>query len=277
MRKARALVALVFLLFVLHFAPCAAQQNKSTISTPEQIKDEFKTVACKNNERQSAVKSLFESMGASASDISVEKFKNVENVVIRKRGASDEKIVVGAHYDKVAEGCGAIDNWTGVVAVAHLYRTLKDVPLNKTVIFVAFGREEDGLIGSKAMVEAITKEEKKQYCAMINIDSLGLGAPQITDDNTSHKLRLLAEDIAKRMGIPFGHASIVGADSDAGSFYRKGIPSMDINGLTSRWRSYLHTSSDKTANVNAESVYLGYRLALAALISIDRAPCDSFR
>src|SRR5688572_5447914 len=117
-------------------------------------------------------------MGAPASDISVEKFDGVENITLLKRGSTPEVIVIGAHYDKVSHGCGAIDNWTGVVAIAHLYRTIKDQPLKKSVLFVGFGREEDGLVGSKEMVRAIGKEGRARYCAMVNIDSLGLGVPQ---------------------------------------------------------------------------------------------------
>jgi hypothetical protein len=66
---------------------------------------------------------------------------------------------VGAHYDKVSDGCGAGDNWFGVVAVAYIYRTLKDIPLKKTLVFVAFEKEEKGLVGSRAMAEAIDKEQ----------------------------------------------------------------------------------------------------------------------
>lgn len=247
------------------------------ISTREEIGAEFKNVPCKNEERQGAVKALFERMGAPSSDIIVEKFKSVENLVVRKKGTSEEKIVIGAHYDKVDLGCGALDNWTGIVAIAHVYRAFRDVLPNKTLVFVAFGREEEGLIGSEAMARAITKDEQKQYCAMVNIDSLGMGYPQVTDQNSSHKLGLLAETLAEKMKVPFSHSSFVGADSDAHSFRSRNIPTMDIHGLTTRWRSYLHSSSDNVSNVKIESVYLGFRFVLAAVISIDTARCDSYR
>jgi len=133
----------------------STQQTNISISTPEQFKAEFDSVPCKNEERLNATNALFEKLGAAPSDISIEQYKNVKNLVIRKQGTSEENIVLGAHYDKVSEGCGAIDNWTGIVTLAHLYKSLKDVPLKKTIIFVAFGEEEKGLLGSHAMVEAI--------------------------------------------------------------------------------------------------------------------------
>lgn len=280
MSKTQFLIAISVLLLSLGpltLATSQTAQRQLVISTREEIDDEFKNVPCKNQDRQNAVKALFEKMGAPSSEITVEKLKGVENLVVRKKGASSEKIIVGAHYDKVDAGCGAIDNWTGIVTVAHLYKAFRDVAPNKTILFVAFGREEDGLIGSEAMARTITKDEKNQYCAMINIDSLGMGAPQVTDENSSHKMGVLAEELAARMKVPFAHSSFVGADSDAHSFKAKGIPTLDIHGLTKNWRMYLHSSSDKVSNVKIESVYLGYRFVLAALISIDSAACDAYR
>src|SRR3989442_15286033 len=180
----------------------AAQQPGYKISTPEAIKGEFNSVPCKNEERLAAVKVLFERLGATESDETVVKYKNVENLVVRKPGPSPETIVIGAHYDKVSDGCGAIDNWTGIVVLAHLYKSLKDAALNKTVFFVAFGKEEKGLFGSSAMVGAIPKDQLDHYCAMINIDSFGLAVPQVLDNVSNAKLRNLAADLAKEMKIP---------------------------------------------------------------------------
>jgi Zn-dependent M28 family amino/carboxypeptidase len=254
-----------------------AQQQKIDFSTPEQIEEEFKTVPCKDSERLNAVRALFEKMGAASTDIVIEKFKNVENLVIRKQGETDEKIVVGAHYDKVNDGCGAIDNWTGIVAIAHLYRTLKNYPLKKTVLFVAFGKEEKGLIGSHAMTDAIRKEDLTQYCAMINIDSLGITAPHVPGNLASDKLEKLAVDIGKKMDMTISLVSIENADADSSSFISKKIPALTIEALPGNWSSILHTSNDKPAKVNAASVYLGYKLALAVLGAISETPCGAYR
>jgi len=185
--------------------------------------------------------------------------------------------VIGAHYDKVIAGCGAIDNWTGVVTVAHIYRTVKDLPLKKNVVFVAFGKEEEGLVGSSAMAGAIKKEQVAEYCAMINIDSLGLGAPQAADNMSTKKLIDLTESLARQMKAPFAHGRLAGGDSDSTSFNRKGIPALTIHSLTKEWPKILHSSNDNPSKVNHDSVYLGYRLALALLVRIDQADCQSFR
>jgi Zn-dependent M28 family amino/carboxypeptidase len=271
---------LLFLLLLVssHFnKPLEAQQSKIIFSTSEQLKEEFNTVPCKDAERLNAVKTLFEKMGAAPADITVETFKNVENLVIRKPGATDEKIIVGAHYDKVADGCGAIDNWTGIVAMAHLYKTIKDTPLNKTVWFVAFGKEEKGLIGSQAMTNAIKKEEVEKYCAMINIDSLGLTAPQVIRNLSNPKLVELASTLAGKMNMPFQAIQVDNAGADSSSFLKKKIPALTIAALPGNWPEILHTSKDQPAKVNPESVYLGYRLALAVLASVAESPCNAYR
>jgi Zn-dependent M28 family amino/carboxypeptidase len=261
------------------FAQEAEGASKLRISTPEEIGSEFDSVPCKNGDRLKAVKALFEKMGAKAEEIAVEKVRGVENVVIRKAAANDspEKIVIGAHYDKVPDGCGAIDNWTGIVAIAHIYRTVKDLPLKKNIVFVAFGEEEKGLVGSSAMAGAIKKEQVAEYCAMINIDSLGLGAAQVADNMSNKRLVDFTESLAKDMKLPFAHAELVGGNSDSTSFNRKGIPALTIHSLINDWHKILHSSNDNPTKVNHDSVYLGYRLALSLLVRIDGADCQSFK
>lgn len=268
-------VSVALLLETFSNASPACQQDEA-YSTIVAIKADVEMTPCKNEARLDAVKALFEKMGATPQDLSVEKFKKVENLVITKRGSSDERIVVGAHYDKVSEGCGAVDNWSGIIALAHLYKTLRLVPLKKTLIFVAFGKEESGLVGSHAMVSAIPKEQTPLYCAMINIDSLGLGRPQVADNLANEKLERLTEGIAKEMEMPFSHSYVYG-DSDSSSFRDRKIPALTIHGLTNEYTTLLHTSKDTTSKVNAVSIYNAYSLVLRMIASIVDADCNAFR
>lgn len=274
LRLTSLLVALVFLIVVI---PTGAQDSGVKLSTPEQIQEDFSTVPCEDKNRLEAVKALFERAGMPSAEVTIDKYKEVENFVWTKKGESAEKIVVGAHYDKVAEGCGALDNWTGIVTLSHLYRTLKDMPLKKTLVIVAFGKEEKGLIGSRAMTKAISKEQAAEYCAMINIDSLGLSSPQVADNMSSKKLSQFAEDLAKEMKMPFAHASIEGADSDSSPFIEKKIPAVTIHGMSNAWPTILHSGNDQASKVNPVSVYLGYRLTLAMIDGLDRSPCAAYK
>jgi hypothetical protein len=265
------------LAMLLASLPAPAEDVASKVSSPEDIARDFTSVPCDDKDRLAAVTALYERAGASASDITMDQHDNVVNLVVTKQGESSEKIVIGAHYDKTAEGCGAIDNWTGQVALTHLYRTLKDIPLKKTLVFVAFGREETGLVGSRAMTRGIDTTEAAGYCAMINIDSLGLGPPQVADNMSSKKLARFTGELAKEMDIPFAHASIGRANSDSSSFVAKKIPAVTIHGLNNDWATLLHSKHDQAAKVNAASVYLGYRLALAMIVKLDASTCDAYR
>lgn len=269
--------ALATLVVALASNPVAAQDAASKVSSVEDIGKGFAAVPCEDSERLAAVKALFEQAGAPAASLRLDTFKDVENLIVTKPGASSERIVIGAHYDKVADGCGAIDNWTGQVALTQLYRTLRDVPLRKTLVFVSFGKEEKGLVGSRAMTEGMSEEQVAGTCAMINIDSLGLGPPQVADNMSNTKLRQVAAEVAKQMEIPFGHARIKGANSDSSAFVGKNIPAVTIHGLNRAWPRILHSRQDQATKVNATSVYLGYRLALAMIVRLDQAACDAYK
>jgi Zn-dependent M28 family amino/carboxypeptidase len=245
-------------------------------STEEDFKTDVEAVPCKDKARLGAVKALFEKMGAGAAEILVEKTKDAENLVVTRQGASDDKIVIGAHYDKTPDGCGAIDNWSGIVIVTHLYRTLKQMRLNKTFIFVAFGKEEHGLVGSRAMVSAIPKAELPHYCAMINLDSFGLGAAQVARNLSSRKLEDTASRLAKEKLMTFGNSPIPG-DSDSSSFLARKIPALTLHGLAGKWGSIIHSGNDQASRILPGGLAAGYWLALALALDIDKNPCDAFR
>jgi Zn-dependent M28 family amino/carboxypeptidase len=157
------------------------------------------------------------------------------------------------------------------------YRTLKDVALKKTLIFIGFGNEEKGLVGSRAMTKAFSKEQAAEYCAMINIDSLGLAPPQVADNVSSNKLGQFTTDLAKDMKMPFARARIQGADSDSSAFIEKKIPAVTIHRMSNKWSEVLHTGNDQASKVNAMSVYLGYRLTLAMIARLDESPCAAYK
>lgn len=264
-------------LLLLASIPVVAQDASSKLSSLDDIRKDIDAVPCDDAQRLAAVRAMFERAGAPASEITLDKHGDVENLVVVKKGESPEKIVIGAHYDKVVDGCGAVDNWTGQVAMTNLYRTFRDFAFKKTLVFVAFGREEKGLVGSRAMVKAIPEEQVPEYCAMVNIDSLGLGPPQIADNMSGGKLNRLAAGLAKEMKIPFGHARLGGAYSDSNSFAARKIPAVTIHGLNSDWSNILHSPHDQASKVNTASVYLGYRLALAMVVRLDQSACAAYK
>lgn len=255
-----------------------AQSTAVTISTEEDLKADIALAPCKDRkERLAAVKQLFLKAGAKETDVTIEKLKNVENFVVTKKGKTDETVIVGAHYDKTETGCGAIDNWTGIVILANLYRTMKDFTTQKTYLFVGFDKEELGLVGSDAMAKEIPKEKRAGYCAMVNFDSFGFTYPQALRNISDTSLINLAKEVSDEMKLPFAKAGIEFASSDSESFRRRDIPAISLHGLSDQWQNYLHGPNDKISKVNTQSVYIGYRHGLVMLSKIDNKPCNAFR
>src|SRR3954464_15915347 len=100
------------------------QGSESLISTLEQMQEDWQEVPCQPKERLNAVRNLFAKMGATTAETSLQKGGGGENFVVRREGAGQDLIVIGAHYDFIKAGCGAVDNWTGIVMLAHMYRTI---------------------------------------------------------------------------------------------------------------------------------------------------------
>jgi carboxypeptidase Q len=82
----------------------------------------------------------------------------VYNTVAEIRGTEkpDEVVMLGAHLDSWDLGTGSTDNGTGSMAVLEAARTLVKLQLKpkRTIRFVLFTGEEEGLVGSVKYVEA---------------------------------------------------------------------------------------------------------------------------
>lgn len=269
--------ALLIIVFLSLISAANAQKRGLDIVSDAQIKADMELAPCDDQKRLDAVKQLFRKYGAQETAISVEDFGKVRNVVIKKPGKTDETVIVGAHYDKVDEGCGAIDNWTGIVVMSNLYRTMRESETQKSYLFVAFGKEERGLVGSEAMASKIPKEQRKNYCAMVNFDSFGFTYPQALRNVSDESLIELAKKTSGEIKIPFGDAGIDIASADSFPFQSRKIPAISFHGLSNNWMNFLHTSADKLSSVNMQSVYIGYRHGLVFLTKVDQAACDAFR
>ena len=98
----------------------------------------------------------------------------------------NEAIVIGAHYDHLGKGGqgslapnsteihrGADDNASGTAALLELARRFAKEKKNKrTLVFIAFGGEEEGLLGSKHYVNNPVFPLAKTV-AMLNMDMIG--------------------------------------------------------------------------------------------------------
>ena len=102
--------------------------------------------------------------------------KNIE-AVLPGDGAADEIIVVGAHYDSVADCPGADDNASGVAALLELARMLAGTTLSRTVRFVAFANEEAPFFYGDEMgsnlYAARAQAQGERIEAMLSLETVG--------------------------------------------------------------------------------------------------------
>lgn len=191
----------------------------------------------------------------------------VNNVLAYLPGATDEYIILGAHYDHLGRGNfdslapsqigqihpGADDNASGTAGLLELARRLSPMKgkLRRGILFASFAGEELGLLGSAEWVKEPTRPLEKA-AAMLNMDMIG----RIKDDKiyiggvgtgSAFKEvlgRAQAKSSFKIEASPGGYSS-----SDHTSFVSKQIPVLFFfSGLHSDY----HKPSDTWEKINAE-------------------------
>lgn len=96
------------------------------------------------------------------------------NVLARPATGARCQVLVGGHFDSVPSAPGANDNASGTANVIEIARALAADGIDDGVCFAAFGAEESGLYGSKALVERLRAENAlPRY--MVNLDVTGIG------------------------------------------------------------------------------------------------------
>ncbi|HKL08340.1 MAG TPA: M20/M25/M40 family metallo-hydrolase [Bacteroidales bacterium] len=188
-----------------------------------------------------------------------------------KRSNHSRYIVIGAHYDHLGFGGpgtgsrmpdttavhnGADDNASGVAAMLEIAQKLVSQrdSLNTNFLFVAFGAEEMGLLGSKHFVNHLPVADSL-ITAMINIDMVGrLKADrslQIGGVGTSAEADSVIKFLNKEYRFTLGLSREGYGPSDHSSFYSRNIPVFFYS--TGAHIDY-HTPNDTTGVVNFEGL-----------------------
>jgi Zn-dependent M28 family amino/carboxypeptidase len=189
------------------------------------------------------------------------------NIIGMIEGSSDEIIVIGAHYDHLGMGGpgsgsrepdtkavhnGADDNASGVAGIIEIGEKIaanKD-QLKRTVIVVAFGAEEMGLIGSKYFVEhpVIDMED---VVAMFNFDMIGRLNEEKSIAIGGTGTSIESEDILNKYLDEYGMNGSFSKEgfgpSDHAAFYAEDIPVFFIS--TGAHQDY-HTPKDDVEFIN---------------------------
>ena len=231
-------------------------------------------VSRKIPERRATLEKLFGDAGCSGEKFSTQRVggSREPNLICTLKGTDSEAgtIVVGAHFDLIPAGMGAVDNWSGSVLLPSLYDSLRSRPHRHDYIFVAFAAEESGLEGSRTYVNKLTREGRRAIRAMINIDSIGMTPPKIWGHRADPRLRDAYQRVASALQIQPASVNVerVG-DDDAHSFIDAKIPTLSIHSLTQDTLRILHSPSDKISAIHMDDYYSTYRLTATLLVYLD--------
>ena len=169
-----------------------------------------------NDNRKAAIERILKSIGVDYQIVG----NYTKNIVV-SFNPSSERLVIGGHYD--AFYAGANDNAAACVILLNLIGDLKNT--NKSIDFVFFDLEEQGMIGSKEYIEIVGKNNIK---GMINLDMCGLGNNILLTYDKIDKLRFVFEcmediisdpNVTVLRGLPPG---------DYNNFVRNRIPAIFI-------------------------------------------------
>ena len=159
------------------------------------------------------------------------------NVVATLAGTTipEEQIVLGGHLDSWDLATGAIDNGIGSFAVIDIARAFKANNLHpkRTVKFVMFMGEEQGLLGSKFLVEeAIKNNTIDNIKYMMNLDMsgnpIGMNAGgKLEDEKFFMDLGAAIQQQDTIYKNTFSNKS--GLHSDHQPFMLEGVPILSVN------------------------------------------------
>ncbi|MDZ7724494.1 MAG: M20/M25/M40 family metallo-hydrolase [candidate division KSB1 bacterium] len=195
-----------------------------------------------------------------------------QNVVAMLPGADpelkDEVVILGAHYDHLGMGGagsssrepdtlavhnGADDNASGVAALLELAEAAaaQSEPFSRSLLFIAFGAEEMGVLGSSYFVKN-PLVELDQVSVMMNFDMIGRldSSRGLTVYGTGTAANLesqLDRLIAGRRATHFNPEGL--GPSDHAAFYAKDIPVLQF--FTGTHDDY-HTSRDDLGLLNID-------------------------
>lgn len=191
-----------------------------------------------------------------------ERARNIVGI-LKAKEISDEYIVIGAHHDHLGRGIegslssnwgeihrGADDNASGVAGLLELARVLKkEGVLKRNILFIAFGGEELGGLGSTSFVnEEIINPSK--IVAMINLDMIGRLREKLIVDGvgTAKEWESIINEIGeKELNLSFKEGGFGASDHSA--FYSKKIPVLFF--FTGAHEDY-HLPSDNPSKINYE-------------------------
>ena len=207
-----------------------------------------------------------------------------------------EYIVVGSHYDHLGMGGkdsgsrrpdtlavhpGADDNASGDAVVLELAKYFKKSGSPRSIIFMFFGAEEQGLVGSKEFLEWMRHADSQRInlpatkdgiVAMVNLDMVGRmrdNALSVSGTGTSSEFKEMAEQVAGQTKLNVSCTADGYGASDQASFVAADIP---VLFLTTGGHMEYHTPDDLPPTLNYDGMQLVLNYSKHLIMSIVNMP-----
>jgi Zn-dependent M28 family amino/carboxypeptidase len=197
-------------------------------------------------------------------------------VVAELKGSElpNEIVILGAHLDSWELGTGALDNGCNAALVIDTLRAIKaaGVRPKRTIRFILFSGEEEGLLGSLAYTK-MHQAELANHVAAVILDN---GQGPVVAMNLGGRADLIpaAKDFAKTLRA-FGEISVddnVEFGTDTGPFSLAGLPGINLDQDSPDYKYTHHSAVDTYDKVKPD--ILSRDTAVMALTSFwiaDRA------
>lgn len=191
------------------------------------------------------------------------------NVVAELKGSENNNqfITIGGHLDSWDVGEGAHDDGAGIVQTMEVLRVLKTLGYTpkRTIRFVLFANEENGLKGGLKYAE-LAKKNNEQHVFALESDAGGFTPRGFTCTAPAAKLAAMQAWI--KLLQPYGVSEIIagGGGSDIGPLNKNfGTPVAGFMPDAQRYFDIHHTKNDVFEAVNKRELLLG-AINMAALI-----------
>jgi len=192
---------------------------------------------------------------------------------IRGREAPDEIVLLGAHLDSWDLGTGAMDDGAGVGIVLETARQILESkkPPRRTIRFVLFANEENGLRGGAAYAQT-HRAELPRHVLAIEADG-GDGAPTGLGYLGGPQQAAAAAPLATLLA-PLGVSAAQPAEysgADLGPLRPAGVPMINVNQDATRYFDVHHSADDTYDKIRPDQL----ARAAAAYAAVTYAAADS--
>jgi hypothetical protein len=197
------------------------------------------------------------------------------NVIAELRGSEkpNEFVVLGAHLDSWELGTGALDNGCNAALVVDALRAIKatGVRPKRSIRFILFSGEEEGLIGSRAYAKE-HRSELDQAAGVVIFDS-GIG--RVTGFSTGGRKDVIGPISVLAKPLRQFKATTFTADADTGTdhfdFLLEGVPTLVANQEEDNYLLNYHAMSDTLDKVDLPRLKKHVAIAAALTFAIANA------